>query len=313
MISRHLLRIKVFQTVYAYRKRDDGDFKMAYNELQSSIQKTYHLYLYSLQFLVELKQFADLRIEQIQARVIKDEAEWQKILPFAHNTALCQLEKNQELARIVRNEKISWSQNQDIVKEVFRYLIQTKEYTTLCVPNASYAQQKKILKFILHSIILKSESFFWFIEENSIFWNDDVDQIISMVYKTIHKFEEDKEQGGVLLEKYSDDEAKDFLETLFTKTLDNWDEYHGFIIDRLKNWDKERVAEIDLILLQIAIAEAIHCKEIPVRVTLNEYIELSKLYSTEKSNIFINGILHSLFDELQDKKIIVKTGRGLLQ
>ena len=313
MIGRHLLRIKVFQTIYAYRKNDERDFKAVYSELQTSIHKSYQLYLSTLQFLLELKQFSEHRILQIQSRVIKDEKEWKRLVPFAENKILNQLEKNKSLQTIIRNEKISWHEHQDIVKELFTYIIESEQYKKFCAHEPSYYNTKKFIKYILYSVILQSESFFWFIEESSIFWNDDVDQIVAMVFKTLNKFTEKNPEGGEILGKFHDADAQVFVEQLFSHTLKNWDEYSVYITERLKNWDHDRMAEIDIILLQIAIAEAIHFHEIPVRVTLNEYIELSKLYSTDKSNIFINGILHSIFDDLQEQKIIVKKGRGLLQ
>jgi len=313
MISRHLLRIKIFQTIYAYRKKDERDFKSVYSELQTSIQKSYQLYLSILQLLIEIKQFSERRIDQIQSRVIKDEGEWNRIVPFAENKILNQLEQNKALQNAIRNEKISWHEHHDIIKELFNYILESEQYKAFCEQEQSYSSTKKFIKYILHSVILQSESFFWFIEESSTFWNDDVDQIMSMAYKTINKFDETNTEGGEILGKFHDNDAKQFAEQLFSHTLEKWDEYSVYITERLKNWDHERVAEIDLILLQIAITEAIHFHEIPIRVTLNEYIELSKLYSTEKSNVFINGILHSIFDELQEQKIIVKKGRGLLQ
>jgi len=312
MISRHLLRIKTFQSIYSYRKNGQENIVNLHKELQYSINKSYELYLYSLQVLVELQDYAQLRIEQIQSRVIKDEQGWKKIERLALNKALTQLNENNELRTKVRNAKITWANEKNFIKDIFEYILDSDIYNNHCAAENSYANDKKFAKKILQNVLLKAESFFIFMEENSVFWNDDVDQVISMAVKTVHKFEESNLEGGSLEPLFRDADAKEFVEDLFKYTLDKWDDYNVYIEERLKNWEQDRVAEIDLILLQMAVTEAIHCKEIPVRVTMNEYIELSKLYSTDKSNIFINGILHSIFEQLQEEKVIVKSGRGLM-
>ncbi|MDA3883035.1 MAG: hypothetical protein PF481_07105 [Bacteroidales bacterium] len=311
MLNRHLLRIKVFQTIYSYRKSNDNNFASAYTELERSIEKSYLLYIHILQFLIELKQYSDMRIEQIQTRVVKNEKEWEKLLPFSEIKILSQLEQNKELQKIVSREKISWHPHQEIIKELFNFIIETEKYKNFSESNHTYKAEKKMIKYILHSVISASESFFNFIEEQSIFWNDEVDQIISMAYKTINKFEETNENGGSISHMYNDDDAERFVKELLTATIKNWSQYNTYIIDRLKNWELERVAETDLIIMHLAISEAIHFKEIPIRVTLNECIEISKKYSTDKSNVFINGLLHKMCEDLQKEKIIIKTGRGL--
>ncbi|MFO7869683.1 MAG: transcription antitermination protein NusB [Bacteroidales bacterium] len=308
MLNRHLLRIKVFQTIYSFRKSADNNFVAAYSELTKSINESYLLYIHILLFLIELKQHSETRIEQIQARVVQNETEWKKLVPLSQNSVLTELEQNKELQQIIQKEKISWHSHKEIIKELFTYIIESEKYQQYSESEQTEQQDKKILKFILESVIGKSESFFSFIEEKSIFWNDEIDQIISMVYKTINKLKTEK----IILPVFKDAEAKHFVEKLLTTTIKNWDEYNNYIVERLKNWELERVAETDLIIMHVAITEAINFTEIPIRVTLNEYIEISKKYSTEKSNVFINGLLHKLCKDLEHEKIIVKTGRGLM-
>ena len=149
------------------------------------------------------------------------------------------------------------------IRDRFAYVIDSEQYKDFCAHEQSYNNTKKFVKYILYSVVLQSESFFGFIEESSIFWNDDVDQIVAMVFKTLNKFTEENPEGGKILGKFHDKDAQLFVEQLFSYTLKNWDKYSVYITERLKNWDHDRMAEIDIILLQIAIAEAIHFHEIP--------------------------------------------------
>lgn len=312
MISRRLLRIKILQSIYSYRKSDTPNFVNQYKEFEFSIKKSYELYLSVLQLLLELKHYSFLRIDQIKNRVIKDEKEWNRLVRFANNRVFIQLENNTQFQTIIKNEKVSWANQSLIVKELFTEIVSSSMYEEYLLIPDSYDADNRFIRKILHDVIMQSEEIYSYFEESSIYWNDEVDYVISMVEKNIRQFKENISGGGSVFPALKDEDMKFFSKTLFTETINKWNEYNVYIDSKLKNWDQERVAEIDVILLQMAITEAILFTEIPIRATLNEYIELAKWYSTEKSNIFINGILHSIFESLQEQKIIVKKGRGLI-
>lgn len=312
MISRRLLRIKILQTVYAYRKNGDSNFVNHFKEYEFSIKKSYDLYLYILLLLLELKHYSYLRIDQIKNRVIKDDQEWKRLVRFTNNRVFTQLENNSQFQSLIKNEKISWGNQKGIIKEIYTTIINSELYEEYLLTIDSYEADKKFIKKILLNVILETENLYNFLEETSIFWNDDVDQIGSMVEKTIKQFKENEKGGGALQPMFKDADAQNFSKTLFTQTIEKWSEYNVYVDANLKNWEQDRVAELDVILLQMAVTEAIIFPEIPIRVTLNEYIELAKWYSTEKSSVFINGILHAIFETLQKEKKIVKKGRGLI-
>ena len=312
MISRRLLRIKVLQSVYSYRKSEDVNFTNHYKEFEFSIKKSYELYLSLLQLLLELKHYSNLRIDQIKNRVIKDEKEWQRLVRFSENRIFTQLEQNSQFTSKIKNEKISWANQKVLIKELFSEIIESEMYDAYILNENTYDVDNKFIRKVLHSIILESEHFDTYLEDHSIFWNDEVDYVISMVEKTIKQFNETEVGGGEIFPIMKDAEIQNFAKILFTETINKWTEYNVYVDSKLHNWDQERVAEIDVILLQMAITEAILFTEIPIRATLNEYIELAKWYSTDKSTIFVNGILHSIFESLQHQKVIVKKGRGLI-
>lgn len=312
MISRRLLRIKVLQTVYAYRKDETPDFVNHFKEFEYSITKSYHLYISILQLLVELKHYSNIRIDQIKNRVIKDEKEWQKLMPFANNKVLQQLSDNSQLRSLVLNEKVSWVNQNALIKEIFNSVVGSEMYTSYSESQPEYLDDNKFVRKLLTVFIQECENLYSYIEEQSIYWNDEIEYIISMAEKTIRQFSEKKTEGGEVLPKFKDSEIISFAKILLTETINKWNEFNVYIDSKLHNWEQERVAEIDVIILQMAITEAIIFPEIPIRATLNEYIELAKWYSTDKSNVFINGILHNVFDTLQKQKVIIKKGRGLL-
>lgn len=313
MINRRLIRIKTLQSVYSFRKSDSKEFTTHFKEFEHSIHKSYELYLLCLQLLPELQHYAHIRIDQIKNRIIKDEKEWQRLMPFASNRVIEQLGQNADFQKLLRNEKISWAHQQSFIKQLFKSIIDSPLYEAYCIESSSYEHDKKFIRKILTSIVAETEDLYQFLEEYSIYWNDEVDYIISIVEKTIKQFKESVPGGGEILAKYRDEEIVYFSKTLFTKTIELWDEYNGIIDKKLQNWEQERVAEIDVILLQMAITEAVVFSEIPLKASLNEYIELAKWYSTEKSNMFVNGLLHTIFKELQENKTIIKAGRGLLE
>ncbi|MDR1761526.1 MAG: hypothetical protein LBR55_03650 [Bacteroidales bacterium] len=314
MISRRLIRIKALQALYAYKKSEEPNFVHYYKEYEHSLQKTYEQYCMFFLLLTELKHFAFVRIDQIKNRVIKNEDEWRFLLPFANNTVLTQLEQNKMLQKCALDYKLSWNAGQSgLIREVFNYIVESDWYKTYAEGEGSYENDKKFVRSVLSKVVYNTENVYSFFEDCSIYWNDEDEYILSMVEKTIRSFNENNPQGGELMPLYKDKDIQSFARNIFTETINNWTAYNVYIAAALKNWEQERIAEIDSILMQMAVTEAIQYAEIPIAVTLNEYIEIAKLYSTDKSSIFINGILHGVFSALQRQNIIVKKGRGLIK
>ncbi|MCL2328104.1 MAG: transcription antitermination protein NusB [Bacteroidetes bacterium] len=314
MISRRLIRIKALQALYAYKKSEKPDFVHYYKEYERSLQKTYEQYCMFFLLLTELQHFAFARIDRLKNKNYKKDDTWQALLPFAENKIVEQLAQNKMLQKCALDFKLSWNAPQNpVIKEIFNYVIETDWYKTYVVSEKNYENDKKFVRKVLSQVVYNTENVYSFFEDTSIYWNDADEYMISMVEKTIRAFDEQNPQGGELMPLYKDVDIQMFARNLFTETINNWTAYNEYIVAALRNWELERIAEIDIILMQMAVTEAIQCVEIPVAVTLNEYIEIAKLYSTDKSSIFINGILHGVFNTLQRQDIIVKKGRGLIK
>jgi N utilization substance protein B len=175
-----------------------------------------------------------------------------------------------------------------------------------------YNKDKKIIIRFFNDIVFPSESLHQILEEKSIYWNDDLEFVISMVIKTVKKFREDSSESMELPDLFKNDEDREFVKKLFRKATVYRKMSLDMIEEKASNWDLERIAFMDILIMQLAITEMIEFKSIPTKVTLNEFLEIAKFYSTEKSNTFINGVLDKIMQKLKDEKKINKTGRGLI-
>jgi N utilization substance protein B len=314
MLNRRHLRIKVLQSLYAYFQSVDKDMKKTENELFHGIDKMYHMYLYLLQLIVEMQGAAIDKIESGKNKRLPSEEDLHPNTRFVTNAPLRVLANSKTLKKASESEKINWSENPDLIKKEFRTLIETDEYKEYMESSERGFHHDRIylIRFFKKHLINFEMLQDWF-EEKSIFWNDDLDLVASMVIKTIKTIDE-KSDDFELLELWKEDEGeKEFATKLFRNAIVHGEEYSKLIDEFTKNWELDRIAIMDIILMKMAIAEAITFKNIPLKVTLNEYIELSKYYSTPKSHGFLNGVLDKLFAKLKDEGAIKKTGRGLVE
>jgi transcription antitermination protein NusB len=314
MISRRILRIKVMQALYAYYK-NDGSASMndIEKELFFSVNKTYDLYHYLVLLILDVSDYAQKRIEIAQNKKLPSKEDLNPNRKFVDNQLINQLRINNQLLRYLETKKMSWINHPELVKSIYDTLVESDDYKEyMAEEEASYQSDKNFLTKVYKNIVANSEQLFIVLEEQSIFWNDEVEFVIGAIIKTIKKFKSTEVENAELMPLYKNDEDKEFTKTLFRKSILNRVEYQALIEKFSKNWDFERIAFIDILLIEMAIAEVKEFSSIPVKVTFNEYIELSKFYSTKRSNIFINGILDKIFEHLKSTNQIIKQGRGLI-
>ncbi len=314
MLNRRQLRIKVLQALYAYYQSEEKDLAKAEKQLFFSLDKIYELYLYLLLLIVEMQRLAIDKIETGKNKRLPSKEELNPNTKFVTNTHLRVLSNSKILAKKAEELGVSWQDNPDVVKKLFKMLIETDEYKEyMASPERGFEHDKEYLLKLFKKYLINDEGIQDYFEEKSIFWNDDLDLMAGMVLKTI-KLMEENQNDVELLELWKDPEDEiPFAKTLLRQTLVLGEENAKDIDECTKNWELERIAVIDIILMKMALAEARAFKSIPLKVTLNEYIELSKYYSTPKSNGFINGVLDQLFAKQRDAGVIVKTGRGLIE
>jgi len=313
MISRRLLRIKVLQVLYAYYTAEHKDISVSEKELHFSVNKSYELYNYLLLLIRDIADYAQSRIEIASNKRIPTYEDLNPNLRFVENKLIRQFSDNNQLNGYLNSNHISWLKYPELIKEIYGQIIESPDYADfMAMADGGYAEDKKFVAKIYSDIILPNESFSQVLEEQSIYWNDDLEYVLSMVLKTIKKFNESDGPEKELLELYKNKEDRDFLVDLFRKSLAKRKDCLGLIESTASNWDLERIAFMDILIMQLAITELLEFPSIPTKVTLNEYLDISKFYSTEKSNNFINGVLDKIMALLREKDMIRKTGRGLI-
>ena len=314
MISRHLLRIKALMTLYAYFKSDDKSVTKFENNLLFSINKTYDLYHLLLLLIIDIKNYAENKISLAKQKRIPSPEDLNPNTKFINNKVITQIEKNKNLNSYISNNKLNWVENPELVKQLYNSIKQSSFYEAyMSNEQNSYKDDKQLVIDIFVEIIVNSEFLSQILEEKSIYWNDDIEFVVSMIIKTITGFKENDNEYKSLMSLFKNEDDRYFVKTLFHRTLLNHDTNKKIISEFTKNWDFERIAFMDKLIMEAAITEIIEFPSIPVKVSLNEYIEISKFYSTQKSSVFINGVLDKIINQLQNENKIIKTGRGLIQ
>ncbi|MBL7112732.1 MAG: transcription antitermination factor NusB [Bacteroidales bacterium] len=311
MFSRRLLRIKVLQILYGYHKAEGKTYVQSEKELIFSINKSYELYHYLMLLLIEVADHARSRMEIARQKKMPTYEDLNPNTRFIDNRFIHQLEENPDLTRMVETKKLSWTDDREIIRGLYELISESEIFHAYMSDEASgYNEDKKFVLKVLSEIIYNYEGLYNLLEEKSIFWVDDIDFIIQMIVKTLRKFNEHK--ISQLLPMFKDKEDLEFVTKLLRKSILHAEDNNKLIEVSAKNWELDRIAFIDILIMQMAITEAIEFQSIPIKVTMNEYIEISKVFSTKKSSQFINGILDNVFNNLKKEKKINKTGRGLI-
>lgn len=316
MLNRRHLRIKILQILYAYFQTEDRDAHRFEKELMRSIEKMYELYLFYLLVFEEQVNFAERRIEERQNKVRPSKEDLNPNRKFVDNLIFKHLTLNVDLKRNSEKHKINWvgAVENDLMKKLFLHLTETSIYSEyMNNGQKSFEDDRQFALSIFKTEIANFELLHDFYENKSIYWIDDIDLVCSMVLKTIKLIPENGDINMPILTLYKDEEdERSFTETLFRKTVQD-DESNDQLIEKLtENWELERIARMDIILIKMALTELTALSSIPKKVTLNEYIEISKFYSTPKSQIFINGVLDKAVELLEKDGSLKKTGRGLI-
>ena len=315
MLNRRHLRIKVLQALYAWFQVGDSDYALAEKQLMKSIDRIYDLYLLYLLLFNELQVHAANKIEEALVKKLPRPEDLNPNRKFVDNKILTLLSSNIQLQTEAKNRKLYWNNEQDLIRKIFNDIRNSEQFEKyMNDPGRMFDQDKEFILAAFKEYIANSESLLNHLEESSISWMDDIDMVCSAVLKTIKAVNEGDDATLKLMPLYKDaEEDSNFVKVLFRKTVMNDTITQDLISAKTENWEMERIASMDMLLMKMAINEAKEFSSIPTKVTLNEYIEISKFYSTPKSNGFINGILDKIFIELKSSGEIKKVGRGLIE
>ncbi len=319
MLSRRHLRVKVLQSVYAYYQAGNSDLHQGEKQLLLSINKLFELFIWQCSFLIEATRFAENRIEDNKKKHFPTEDDLNPNLRFVKHGILNTLSDNIQFRKFENLYKVNWGEEQEIVRRFFQFLRETPEYERFMTEeDHGFDNEKRFLIQIVEKYFSQLDLLQSFYEEKSIYFVDDYHLVSYLLIKFFKSLEPDFNTLTPLptiLKTANEDDNEDlnFVKQLFRKTILNSDEYGSMIAGTTANWEQDRIAVMDMLILKMALAELFTFKSIPIKVTLNEYIDISKYFSTPKSKVFVNGVLDKLIQQLKAEGKIIKSGRGLLE
>ncbi len=303
MINREIIRIKIVQLTYAYYQNGNKNIDTAEKELFFSLSKAYDLYNYLLALMVAVSKEARRRLEILQTRAER-EGTAAPSTKFAYNRFAVQLEENKQLQEFTETQKKTWNDEPEFVGRLLEQIESSQIYKDYMESDEdSYAADRELWRKLYRTLIQENEDLDQLLETQSLYWNDDKEIVDTFVLKTIKRFEEQNGKNQELLPEYDSEEDKEFARKLFRATIMNADEYQRYMSEASRNWDFSRLAYMDVVIMQIAIAEMMSFPSIPISVTINEFVDIAKLYSTMKSGGYINGMLDAIARHL------INTGR----
>lgn len=310
MISRRLLRIKVLHILYAYFKSDKKGLTSYEKDLFKSINMSYDLYYLFFMLIIDVREYAQQKIEIAKKKRIPTEADINPNMKFVNNKLILQLMDSDAIYRYFNERKLSWSDNPELIKNIYNIMLSSNTYQKyMAIAEVDYNTDKQFVIDFLLEYLVDNDLFYQILEERSIYWNDDIEFILSMNIKTIQKM---KPSSNIkLFPIFKNTEDEEFVKKLFRMVILNHEDNVKIIQENIKNWDIERIASMDLLVLEMAIVEILQFSNIPIKVSFNEYIELVKFYSTTRSNAFVNGVLDKIINKLKKEGKVEKIGRGL--
>ena len=306
MINRKLIRVKIVQLTYAYYQNGHHNMDTAEKELLFSLSKAYDLYNYLLGLIVAITQEERRRVDIATRRAEREgtEAPSQR---FAFNKFATQLEENKQLNLFMEDKKMSWENDVEAVRKLCDQIERSPLYQEYMMSDAEdYETDRELWRRIYRTLIQGNEDLDAILEEKSLYWNDDKEIVDTFVLKTIKRFDPANKADQELLPEYDDTEDREYALKLFRSTILNADTYQRYMSETSRNWNFSRLAYMDVVLMQIAIAEMLTFPNIPISVTINEYVDLAKLYSTPKSGGYINGMLDATARHLVDTGRLLK-------
>lgn len=315
MTSRRLIRIKVLQLLYAFSKKGNSTLEEIERDLMKSISKSTDLYYEALLLITEIRHEAFLKIDAARNRHLASDADLNPNLRFIENPVFDLIEKNRKFKYYILNNHITWTNSQEAVIYFYNKLLNWDVYRKYMLQKEmNFEGHKQLVLDLFSQLITQDDFFYQIMEEKSIFWNDDFELVLSIVYKTLcHLKENMTEESEILYPIFKHKEDIEFARTLIRKSFLEYEENVKLVDKFTYNWELDRISDMDKLIMTCAISELKNFPSIPIKVTLDEYIEISKSYSSPKSSSFINGVLDKTVTLLKESNEIVKAGRGLTE
>ena len=311
MLSRRLLRVKVAKSLYAHLKSGSDNLKASEKNLVESIDKAYDLYFQMMSFVVEVAKYAESRIEWAKQKKLPTYEDLNPNRRFVDNAVIQLIANSDSVNDVLAARRLSWATAPDAAKEVYGRLVEADFYKRyMSAPVVTFTDDKKFVEEF-YAWLEQDEALADIVNEMSLQWADDYGFALYLSIRTVQHLKRSHTEVKVL-PKFKSDDDLDFAKTLFIKSLVNYEDNQEIVDKYSKNWDVERVVFMDSLILSIAIVELKHFESIPVKVTLDEWIDIAKYYSSPTSSNFVNGVLDKIVADFTAEGLINKSGRGLL-
>ena len=313
MLNRRHIRTKVMQVIYALKRSEDVNLASEEKFLNSSMDSMYSLYLVMLSLLIKVHDKSKDQQEKSQQKHLLTTEDLNPNMKFIKNALLVQMSDSQSLKNAFERYKIqNWELDNEYVEVIFRSILESDIYASYMNSKFSFNNDKQCVVDLFKEVIAPNEKLYNYLEDRNLTWLDDLPVVNTALVKLLNKAKENSSDDYFTPQLFKDDEDKEFGVELLRNTVLNIESYSEEISLKTQNWDKDRIADIDFVLLQMAICEFHEFPSIPTKVSINEYIEIAKEYSTPKSNVFINGVLDKIVKEYDENKTLNKVGRGLM-
>ncbi|MDL2227830.1 transcription antitermination factor NusB [Bacteroidales bacterium OttesenSCG-928-K03] len=318
MLNRRQLRIKVLQALYAFVFSENDNLMNGEKELLNSIGKTKELFVWQISIAEELANLISQKLDDRTRKFLPTEQDLNPNYKFVENKIISQWKDNRDIQRLINYYKVSWIENLEAFRRLAYNFENSEQYKQYLNSESSYENDKAILVCLYNDFVYEDDFFIDFYETKSIYWYTDFCMMNFFITKFIEDYKLSYDEFCTLQQMHNDGEEsandfdKDFAITLFSKVIIHRNEYTQIVNDFTKNWDPERISAMDVLIIIMAITEILNFPSIPARVTLNEYIDIAKIFSTPKSNYFVNGVLDSIYNDLLKSGKVNKTGRGLI-
>ncbi len=314
MLNRRHIRVKVMQTIYAFKGSESDDLKKDEKFLLFSMENMQNLYLLILSLLLEVKKRAEQDLEKKQKKHLATSEDKNPNRKFVNNLVFQSIDGNESLkSGLANNKHINWELDSEYVDIIFKAIVASDLYKDYMQTRTSdFKEDKDFFIDMFKEIVAPNDKLYEYIEDKNLTWLDDLPTVNTTILKLLRKLKVNTSDTHFQPKLYKDFDDKQFAIDLFKKTVLNVNNINSEISQKTKNWEADRIASLDFVLLQMGICELNHFPSIPVKVTINEYLEIAKEYSTPKSSIFINGILDKLVKEYKAEGKLNKIGRGLM-
>ncbi|MBR1769989.1 MAG: transcription antitermination factor NusB [Bacteroidales bacterium] len=313
MLNRHFLRAKVLQSLYAYHTSGQKDINFQEKWMFNNIDEMYDLEVYLLSIIFEIKDIASELIEEGKNKFYPTEEERNPSYRFVNNPMFDRMAECEELMKNIKRLHISWHEQKEILRQIFIKFKGSDSYKDyMNKEEVTFEEHRRVIVQLFKNYIIRNASFYELLIERHFSWEDDYEYLCQVVIVLLRNWEDGDCRAKQLSTPFDNkaedtlESDQDFMKNLFRNTAIHWDEYDSLIEKRIMNWDMDRIAFIDMIIIKMAISEFLYSPIIPLRVSLNEYIELSKEFSTEKSRLFVNGILDRIIIDLRQENRIHK-------